>query len=426
MFHLEISNSPASISSSPISFGHEFKKPPSKIKLLLLEGVSKEAVDMLKEAHYIVDTLPRALSTEELKEKIGDYHVLGVRSKTKVTEEVLQCAKRLLCIGCFCIGTDQCDLEAAQKRGIPVFNSPFQNSRSVAELIISMIIALARQLGDRNMEMHNKKWNKTSKNCFEVRGKVLGIIGYGHIGSQLSVLAEAMGLDVRYYDIETVMPLGNSTCMKTLDSLLECSDFVTLHVPDTPQTRNMITEREISLMKKGSYLLNASRGCVVDIPALAAALKSGHLGGAYIDVFPEEPQSNTNEFYQELQGCPNTILTPHIGGSTTEAQTAIGREVAGRFIAYLESGSTAGSVNFPEISVPMAIKTHRICNVHVNTPGVLKSINNILSEFNVERQVLLTKGSIGYLIADVEQEASDLIKQQISELPTSIKTRILY
>jgi len=361
-----------------------------------------------------------------LKEKIKEYHVIGIRSKTVLTAEILANASNLLCVGCFCIGTDQVDLVAAQIKGIPVFNSPYQNSRSVAELIIANIINLARQLGEKNREMHNKIWNKTAKNCFEVRGKVLGIVGYGHIGAQLSVLAEALGMIVRYHDVEEVLALGNSKKVISLEEILSSADFVTLHVPDTPKTRNMITEKEIALMKKGSFLLNASRGTVVDHKALAAALKSGHLGGAYVDVFPSEPNGNSNSWESELQSCPNTILTPHIGGSTTEAQDAIGLEVARRFILYLETGSTQGAVNFPNQNLPYVDGTHRILNIHKNTPGVLKAINNILSVYNVESQILLTKGDIGYLIVDVGVETSENIREEISRLPTSIKTRILY
>eukprot|EP01125_Pyxidicula_operculata_P014796 TRINITY_DN4972_c0_g1_i1.p1 TRINITY_DN4972_c0_g1~~TRINITY_DN4972_c0_g1_i1.p1 ORF type:complete len:423 (+),score=71.90 TRINITY_DN4972_c0_g1_i1:85-1353(+) len=422
MFQFEMSTSP--LGTSPLD---KLKQPPQQMKILLLENISACAVEILKDHNFQIETLTSALSGEELHNKIKDVHAIGIRSKTKLTDEVLSHAKNLLCIGCFCIGTDQVDLVSAQKRGMAVFNSPFQNSRSVAELIIANVICLARQLGDRNKEMHSGIWNKTAKGCIEVRGKTLGIIGYGHIGSQLSVLAESMGMIVIYHDIVTVMPLGNSRSAKNLDDLLEKSDFVTLHVPDTPQTKNMITSVEIGKMKKGSFLLNASRGGVVVIQDLVDALKSGHLGGAYVDVYPEEPESNTKSFKQALQGCPNTILSPHIGGSTTEAQDSIGREVAQRFCSYLENGSSLGAVNFPEIYLPYGgPRTHRILNVHKNTPGVLKDINNILSVYNVESQVLLTKGSIGYLVADVEHEASETIHTQISALGTSLKTRILY
>jgi len=410
------------LSTSPLNV---LKKPPEKTKILLMENIANSAVEMLRKQGFIVDTMP-SIDTNTLKEKIGSYHAIGIRSKTDLTDEVLSCAKRLLCIGCFCIGTDRVDLPSAHTKGIPVFNSPYQNSRSVAELIICNVINLARQIGDKNKEMHNRIWNKTAKGCMEVRGKILGIVGYGHIGSQLSVLAEALGMDVRFFDVEEVMSIGNSKKLKSLEEILTVSDFVTLHVPDTPQTRNLITDKEISLMKKGSFLLNASRGSVVDISALAEALKSGQLGGAYVDVFPSEPNGNSNEWVSELQGCPNTILSPHIGGSTTEAQEAIGVEVARRFILYLETGSTQGAVNFPNQSLPYVDGTHRILNIHKNTPGVLKTINNILSVYNIESQILLTKGDIGYLIVDVSAATSESIKNEISKLPTSIKTRILY
>eukprot|EP01123_Difflugia_compressa_P014768 TRINITY_DN7997_c0_g1_i1.p1 TRINITY_DN7997_c0_g1~~TRINITY_DN7997_c0_g1_i1.p1 ORF type:complete len:423 (-),score=64.42 TRINITY_DN7997_c0_g1_i1:93-1361(-) len=421
MFQMDNSPSPSPTLASSL----HLKKPPTKTNILLLENIAQTAVDALREQGFYVETMA-SIDKETLIKKIANFHAVGIRSKTDLTEDVLEHAKKLLCIGCFCIGTDRVDLDAAQRRGIPVFNSPYQNSRSVAELIIANIINLARQIGDRNKEMHNRIWNKTAKGCTEVRGKILGIVGYGHIGSQLSVLAEALGMDVKFYDVEDVMSLGNCKRVKTLDELLKISDFITLHVPETSQTKNLITDREISLMKKGSFLLNASRGSVVEIPALVEALKSGHLGGAYVDVFPSEPNGNTKDFHQELQGCPNTILSPHIGGSTTEAQDSIGREVANRFINYLETGSTTGSVNFPNVSLPYGVGTHRLLNIHKNTPGVLKAINNILSVYNVEGQVLLTKGSIGYLIVDVSVETSNTIKEEISKLPTSLKTRILY
>jgi len=422
MFQMDLGISP--LSSSPLNLGL-LKMPPKKTKILLLENIATSAVETLRNQGFHVDTMV-SIDHDALMEKIHSYHAIGIRSKTILTKEIIDCATNLLCIGCFCIGTDQVDHTAALSRGIPVFNSPYQNSRSVAELIIANIINLARQLGDKNREMHGKIWNKTAKGCFEVRGKLLGIIGYGHIGSQLSVLAEALGMIVRFYDIEDVLAIGNSKKLKSLEEILKTSDFVTLHVPDTPQTRNLITEREIRLMKKGCFLLNASRGTVVDIKAVANALKSGHLGGVYVDVFPSEPNGNSNTWESELQGCPNTLLSPHIGGSTTEAQDAIGLEVARRFILYLETGSTQGAVNFPNQSLPYVDGTHRILNIHKNTPGVLKAINNILSVYNVESQILLTKGEIGYLIVDVSVETSESIREEISRLPTSIKTRILY
>ncbi|KAM9968493.1 hypothetical protein ACTFIW_002934 [Dictyostelium discoideum] len=400
--------------------------PKDKIKILLLENIHIAAIKQFEEQGFQVESISSSLPEDKIIEKIKDVHVLGLRSKTKVTEKILSEAKRLLAIGCFCIGTDQVDLIEAEKRGVPVFNSPFCNSRSVAELIICEIITLSRKLGDRSTEMHNKIWRKESANCHEIRGKTLGIIGYGHIGSQLSVLAEAMGMSVLYYDIARRLPLGNSKMCPDMKTLLENSNFVTLHVPDTKETVGLIGEEEINTMKKGSYLLNASRGKVVQITHLANALRSGHLAGAAVDVYPEEPSANCKDWECELQKCPNTILTPHIGGSTEEAQEAIGLEVSDLIVQFINSGASAGSVNFPEIALPVSPSTHRILNIHNNKPGVLRDINNILSEFNVSAQVLSTRKQIGYIIADVDSEASKEIKKKISSLPNSIKTRVLY
>ncbi|HYQ18629.1 MAG TPA: phosphoglycerate dehydrogenase, partial [Polyangiaceae bacterium] len=302
--------------------------PKDRIKVLLLENIHPGAQQLFAAEHFQVEALKHALKEEELIQKISDVHVLGIRSKTHVSERALAAGKRLLSVGCFCIGTNQVDGAAANRQGVPVFNAPFSNTRSVAELIISEIVALSRKLTDRSREVHTGIWNKSAVGCNEVRNKVLGIIGYGHIGRQLGVLAEALGIRVLFFDIAAKLPMGNNRSVATLDALLAESDFVSLHVPATPQTKNLIGERELSLMRKGSYLLNASRGTVVDIPALAQALKSGQLGGAAIDVFPKEPESNDDPFHSELQGLPNVILTPHIGGSTSEAQAAIGREVA--------------------------------------------------------------------------------------------------
>lgn len=386
------------------------------------------AVQKLQGAGYEVETLKGALTEDELREKIRDVHAVGIRSRTPITAKVLENANKLLCIGCFCIGTDKVDLSAAAMKGVPVFNSPYQNSRSVAELIISMIISLARQTGDRNMEMHKGEWKKTARGCLEIRGKTLGIVGYGHIGSQLSVLAEAMGMRVIFYDTLSQMPLGNSKPVADLATLLKDSDFVTLHVPQTPETKNMISEKEISLMPKGSFLLNASRGTVVVIPDLIAALKSGHLGGAYLDVYPEEPTENgPTDLFTELAKCPNTIMSPHIGGSTTEAQVAIGEEVAHRFSTFITTGNTWGSVNFPTMDLAYSGEgTHRIINVHANRPGVLKEINNILSVYNIEGQTLRTQKNIGYFIVDVDSQFSDEIRERIAALQASIKTRVVY
>jgi len=401
--------------------------PKNKIKVLLLENIHAVAVEAFKKEHFQVETLKEALSEEELREKIKGVHAIGIRSKTKITDIVFKEANRLLCIGCFCIGTDQVNLEAAENKGVPVYNSPFSNSRSVAELIIAEIIALSRRLGDKIKEMHTGTWDKSAKDCREIRGKVIGIVGYGHIGSQLSVLAESMGMKVIYYDIVKVLALGNSKACDSLEELLQQADFVTLHVPKTDQTFNMMGEKQIMIMKKGTYLLNASRGTVVDIKALATALRNGHLAGAAVDVYPTEPEANTKEWTSELIGCPNTILTPHIGGSTEEAQYAIGIEVADKMIRLINTGSTAAAVNFPAIELPIGkLGTHRILNIHKNVPGVLKNINSLMAENNVVAQILSTHNSIGYLILDCEKDTSHTLKKDIAALPSSIKTRILY
>ncbi|KAJ3021636.1 hypothetical protein HKX48_008117 [Thoreauomyces humboldtii] len=403
-----------------------------EIKVLLLEGVNATGIQILKNAGYQVECHAKALDPEVLKEKIKDVHVVGLRSKTQLTAEILAVAKKLLVVGCFCIGTNQVDLEYAAAHGIAVFNSPFSNSRSVAELMICEIIALSRQLGDRNNELHAGTWNKTSKNCNEIRGKTLGIVGYGHIGAQLSVIGDALGMSVVFYDVQQIMPLGTARPLDTLEELLAVADFVTLHVPETDETKNMIAAPQLAAMKRGAYLLQASRGTVVDIPAVAAALRSGQLGGAAIDVFPVEPYANGPSFESELRGCPNTILTPHIGGSTEEAQSSIGIEVAAALVRYVNNGTTAGAVNFPEcdIRAPSAeSKTVRLLNTHHNVPGVLKQINKILQEFNIEKQQLDSRGPIAYLMADltVDHESDyQRISDAIEQLPSNIRTRLLY
>jgi len=400
--------------------------PKNKIKILLLENIHANAVKAFTKQEFQVECHPGTLSEEQLLEKVEDVHVLGIRSRTQLTDKVFSATKRLLVVGCFCIGTNQVDLLAAEKRGVPVFNSPFSNSRSVAELMIGEIISLSRHLGDRNKEMHTGVWKKTDKGCREIRGKTLGIVGYGHIGSQLSVLAESMGLKVLYYDIKHILAMGNSTRCPDLESLLRQSDFVSLHVPETTLTKNMISQPQIELMKEGAILLNASRGTVVDVEALAEALRSGRLGGAAIDVYPTEPESNTDKWQCVLQNCPNTILTPHIGGSTMEAQAAIGDEVAHKLIRYVNTGRTGGAVNFPIIEMQPDPASHRILNIHKNVPGVLKEINSILCDFNVNAQQLGTTPHIGYLVVDVDREASKQIKERIAALQVSIRTRILY
>ena len=395
--------------------------------VLLLENVHASARDALAQERLTVDTHGGALGESELIARVKDVHVLGIRSKTQITRKVLDAAENLVCIGAFCIGTNQIDLQYAKERGIAVFNAPFSNTRSVAELIIAEIVFLARQLGDRSREVHEGKWRKVATQCFEVRGKTLGIVGYGHIGSQIGVLAEGMGMRVLSYDIRTTLPMGNNRATATLDELLGASDFVTLHVPETPMTKNMIGARELGQMKKGSYLLNASRGTVVEIPALRDALAAGHLAGAAIDVYPEEPETNSDGFRTELQGLANVILTPHIGGSTAEAQAAIGREVAVSLSRYWSQGTTTGAVNFPSVELSMKAGAHRLLNVHKNVPGVLRDINRIVSErnANIDAQILATDPTLGYLIMDVDANVSQDVLRDITALPTSLKTRLI-
>jgi D-3-phosphoglycerate dehydrogenase / 2-oxoglutarate reductase len=402
--------------------------PKEKIKVLLLENIHESAHEMFSAEHFQVEGLTTALPEAELARRIADVHVLGIRSKTQVTPTVLAQARRLLSLGCFCIGTNQVALAAANARGVPVFNAPLSNTRSVAEMILAEIVMLARQLGDRSTEVHQGVWKKVSNGCFEVRGKTLGIIGYGHIGRQIGVLAEQLGMRVVFFDIASRLPMGNNRVRPTLSALLHEADFVTLHVPATRDTHEMIGAKEFAQMKQGSYLLNASRGTVVDIPALTDALTSGHLAGAAIDVFPEEPESNGKGFVTPLIGLPNVILTPHIGGSTVEAQAAIGREVATSLIKFVNTGSSTGAVNFPQIEMPQASGTHRILNVHRNVPGVLRDVNRIVSDrhANIHSQMLSTDAEIGYLIMDLDQEVSGDVRDDIAALTTNIRTRILY
>ncbi|EME31764.1 D-3-phosphoglycerate dehydrogenase [Galdieria sulphuraria] len=423
-----ICSSPPKYAEMELQHLERIPPPRHPVKILLLENVHQTGVLLFEKEGFQVELLKTSLTEEELMEKIKDVHVIGIRSKTKITKRVLENASKLLAIGCFCIGTDQVDLEAAERLGIPVFNSPFANTRSVAELIIAEIVCLSRKLFDVSKGCHEGQWFKSAVGCHEIRGKTLGIVGYGHIGSQLSVLAESQGMNVIFYDIIPVLPLGNSTPCKSLEEVLSNSDFVTLHVPKSPQTENMIGEKQIKLMKKGAYLLNASRGTVVDLKALADSLRSGHLGGAAIDVYPKEPKANGSGFETPLQNCPNTILTPHIGGSTEEAQQMIGEEVATALIKLVRSGSTVNAVNFPNLEVPFTSSSHRILNVHRNVPGVLRDINNIFAsrDTNVKAQVLGTTADIGYLIVDVDKETSEEVKEAIASLKPSLRTRILY
>jgi D-3-phosphoglycerate dehydrogenase len=396
-------------------------------RVLLLENIHPSAEQLFEAAGFRIETARSALKPDELKERLRGVHILGIRSKTNVVADTLTSNPGLLGLGCFCIGTNQVDVRTANAQGVPVFNAPFSNTRSVAELIIAEVIMLTRQLGDRVREMHGGQWRKLASGSHEVRGKTLGIVGYGHIGSQVGVLAEGLGMRVLYFDVATKLPLGNTRPVATLDELLGASDFVTLHVPLTPQTDRMIGRTQIARMKRGAALLNASRGTVVDLPALAAALRSGELGGAAVDVFPDEPQSNTDGFRSELQSLPNVILTPHIGGSTEEAQEAIGREVATSLTRFFTSGSTASAVNFPQVEMPLIPDTHRILNVHRNVPGVLRDINKIVSDLNanIHAQVLSTDAQIGYLIMDLDQDVSRPVSEAIAALETDIKTRVV-
>lgn len=397
-------------------------------KVLLLEGVHPSSVSILEKAGCVVESIPKALPKEELLVKVADIHILGIRSKSNIDAEVIDAAKNLLAIGCFCIGTNQVDLAYANSKAVAVFNSPFANTRSVAELVIGEIICLARKLTLRSYEVHNGEWNKSMLGCFEVRGKTLGIVGYGHIGSQVGVLAEALGMRVVFHDHTPKLSIGNTKQLESLDAVLRVSNFVTLHVPETPETMGMIGEKEISTMMRGSYLLNLSRGTVVDLEAVAAALKSGHLAGTAVDVYPVEPEAAGQKHTTPLQGLDNTILTPHIGGSTMEAQEAIGVEVSNSLIKFLFNGSTTSAVNFPEIQPPpLSGSVHRITNIHVNVPGALRDINVIISEVgcNVRCQYLSTHAKIGYLVIDTDNDLSHITRQQISELPTSIRTRLI-
>lgn len=400
----------------------------SKTRIVLLENIHPGARDTLEEAGYAVELLPDSPTGAALDEALEGAQVLGIRSKTQITAEVLKRHPQLDLIGCFCIGTDQVDLKRANAMGIPVFNAPHSNTRSVAELVIAEIVALSRQLGDRNTNAHKGVWTKSAEGAHEVRGKTLGIIGYGHIGSQVSVLAEAFGMKVLFYDVVKKLPLGNSQSIAKLNELLRLSDFVSLHVPDTAQTKSMIGPKELKALKPGAALINASRGTVVDIEALAEAIKSGAVSGAAIDVFPQEPASNKQKFTSPLQGLPNVILTPHIGGSTLEAQEAIGIEVAASFISYLTKGTTTGAVNFPMIDLPLVHEgARRILNVHKNVPGVLGDINSIISEHgaNIQAQGLATDQTVGYLITDVSGAKADELVGEISNLKTSLRTRAL-
>jgi D-3-phosphoglycerate dehydrogenase / 2-oxoglutarate reductase len=400
-----------------------------KIKILLLEGIHKSALDYFRENGYTnVQLLPDALESDELNHQIRNANIIGIRSRTQLNKAVLGHAEKLFAIGCFSIGTNQVDGFAAKMMGIPVFNAPFSNTRSVAELVISECILLLRDIPAKNAAAHQGKWLKSASHSYEVRGKNLGIIGYGHIGSQVSVLAEAMGMNVYYYDIQKKLNMGKAIACSSLEKLLEISHMVTLHVPETPQTRNLISARELSMMRKGSYLLNASRGSVVDIPALAEALKSGHILGAAMDVFPQEPTGNSESFISELQQFNNVILSPHVGGSTLEAQENIGIEVAEKLVNYSDTGSTIGATNFVQISLPPNHNVQRFLHIHKNVPGMLKEVNYLFTSkgINIAAEFLQTDPEIGYVIIDTDSDLGINVLEELKSIEGTIRVRMLY
>ncbi len=403
----------------------------SKMKVLLLEGIHDSAVEGFEQAGYAqIERLKGALTGAALIEKVRDAHILGIRSRTQLTAEVFQNAPHLLAVGCFCIGTNQVNLTAAQLHGVPVFNAPFSNTRSVAELVVAETIFLMRDLPRRNAAAHVGGWIKSADQCFEVRGKTIGIVGYGHIGTQVGVLMEGLGLKVIFYDIETKLALGNAQPRESLAALLQEADIVTLHVPETPQTHNMIGVNELARMKAGAALINASRGTVVDIDALAASLESGHLRGAAIDVFPVEPKANDEAFVSPLQRFEQVILTPHIGGSTMEAQQNIGTEVSIKLVKYSDNGSTLTAVNFPEASLPEHPNCHRLLHIHRNEPGLLRAVNDVFSrqQINVAAQYLQTRDQVGYVVIDIEADpdASSRALQELKQIPNTLRARVLY
>ncbi len=401
----------------------------SKIKFLLLEGVHPSAVDTLKAAGYSnIVCHPKALPEAQLKAEIADAHFVGIRSRSQLTSDVLDEAKKLIVIGCFCIGTNQVDLNAATERGVVVFNAPFSNTRSVAELVIAEAILLLRGVAEKNALAHRGIWQKSATGSFEIRGKQLGIIGYGSIGMQLGVIAESLGMQVVFYDVVNKLPLGNATQVASLSELLAKSDIVSLHVPETGATQNMIGKQELAQIKQQAILINASRGTVIDIDALAAALESGHLAGAAVDVFPVEPRSNDDEFISPLRKFDNVFLTPHIGGSTMEAQENIGLEVAEKMARYSDNGTSTSSVNFPEVALPAHTDMHRLLHTHHNIPGVMSAINQVFAEnnINIRAQYLQTNKDIGYVVIDIDAEYSKLALKKLSEVEGTLRCRVLF
>ena len=401
----------------------------NKIKILLLEGLHPSSVEVLQAAGYTNITYHKgSLPEEELIEAVKDVHFIGIRSRTNLTEEVINAAEKLVAIGCFCIGTNQVNLDAEAKRGVPVFNAPFSNTRSVAELVLGQILLLLRGIPEKNALAHRGIWKKSADNSYEARGKRLGIIGYGHIGTQLGIIAENLGMRVYFYDIENKLSLGNATQVHTMTELLNKCDVISLHVPETPGTKNMMGAAEFERMKPGAIFINAARGTVVDIPALCHTLEAGHLAGAAIDVFPEEPKTNADPFESPLMKFDNVILTPHVGGSTQEAQENIGVEVAGKLAKYSDNGSTLSSVNFPEVSLPEHTECSRLLHIHQNRPGILTQINTIFADegINIAGQYLQTSSDIGYVVIDVETARSEEALAKLKQIEGTIRARILH
>jgi D-3-phosphoglycerate dehydrogenase len=403
--------------------------PKEKIRVLLLENISEIAVrNFQKQGYTQTQKLTKALPEDQLIEAVKNVHILGIRSKTHITPAVLEAATKLQAIGCFCIGVNQVNLAAATEKGVAVFNAPYSNTRSVAELVIGAAILLIRRIPDKSTAAHKGIWLKEASGSYELRGKTLGIIGYGNIGSQVSVLAESLGMKVIFYDVETKLPLGNATDMRTLKDLLSKSDVVTLHVPETPQTKNLINKTNIKYFKKGAVIINYARGEVMDLDAIKSAIESKQLSGAAVDVFPVEPEKNGDLFTSPLQGLPNVLLTPHIGGSTEEAQQNIGEDVSSKLLSYLEKGISLGSHTVPALSLPPQANSHRILHIHNNVPGVLSEINTQLSKhkINIVGQYLKTNDRIGYVVVDVDKQLSRRAAQLLKEVPNTIKVRLLY
>ncbi|UKE71029.1 phosphoglycerate dehydrogenase [Xanthomonas cerealis pv. cerealis] len=405
--------------------------PKQDIRVLLLEGISQTAIDVFRAAGYSqIELHAKSLPEDELKARIAEAHIVGIRSRTQLSAEVLAQAKRLIAVGCFCIGTNQVDLDAAELAGIPVFNAPYSNTRSVAELVIAEAILLLRGIPQKNAECHRGGWSKSAAGSHETRGKALGIVGYGHIGTQVGVLAESLGMQVIFHDIEAKLSLGNARAATDLDDLLARSDVVTLHVPETPSTKDMIGAAQIAQMKPGAHLINASRGTVIDIAALDAALTSGHIGGAAVDVFPVEPKGNGDAFESPLAAHDNVILTPHVGGSTLEAQDNIGVEVAAKLVRYSDNGSTVSAVNFPEVTLPEHAASLRLLHIHRNMPGVLSQVNELFSRHNVniDGQFLRTDPKVGYVVIDVaaSEELAAVLKDELGQIAGTLRTRVLY